>query len=140
MATKHRVVVLEQVHYQADGENPVSHESKFSRFCNTDDVPLSRTVTVRAGNEPMAVDFGWMEEPSQLLVNNKGAGLYDRIPTPDQKQHDQARHVQVLLDNNQPFCTLPPGESCRLRPVKGVRYFLKATGDDARVVITLLPS
>ena len=114
---KSRLVVVEQVVWQAPNEQPAPCESRFSRWLESSDQAYGpRTLSV--GVEWQKLDTGWVSVAGMMVLANRSTdkaatvelGLW--VPLPEHILEDR---VPGNPSNSQvvPLCTIPCGESRR---------------------------
>jgi hypothetical protein len=124
-ASKSRIGVVESVYCQQPGDNPISAESRFSRWLNTDEQPYSRKIKVTEEWQPL--DWGWLKKASMLVVVNEEGRFLQVQPTPQERCDAISKVVEigiaVCLDGgtlNIPFAEILPRESSRFSPCKSI--------------------
>jgi hypothetical protein len=94
-----RIVVVEQVYFQdANGGDPTSTDTRFSRAIHTDEQPYRRPA-IKVGPEWTKVDTGWIERVGLLVVANNGT-----VP------------IAVGVGREHEDLSIPPNESMRVVP------------------------
>lgn len=138
---KDRLSVVEAVYHTPFGKDPVSTESRFSRWLETDEQPYVRRIKV--GPEWRQLDAGWLAAASMLLVANEEGLDQTRQPTQAELAASVARVVLVGVwagGEVVPCFRVPPGESMRAEPVSLGAIRLRCEAGEARCVITIYPA
>lgn len=134
-----RAVVLETVYFGGIHE-PITHECRFSVPSSSEEQAYQRRVTVK--QELIPLDTGWVSGPMLLVLENP------RLPqqTILSKEEKDKLEAQIILvycelpgQVKTPLSYIPYGESIRIRPVKGVTYWLECQSGEAKVVIMAVP-
>lgn len=133
-----RLTVVDTVYYQSPDMPATSAESRFSReLDNTDQQPYVRRTKVT--EEWAALDCGWLNECSMLLlVNEEGRGL-QKIPTPEEKKEIAFKVLEIRFGSELVEWLIPPGESLRGYPVNPNQMFVRCRSGEAKLTIHLFP-
>ncbi len=134
-----RLVVIEQVHYQGEGQEPTTTTNRFYRNLTTDEQPYGPRL-VRVDAEWQTLDVGWFKDRCGMMVlENKGdqhivLGIKCFYP---EGRMDALCELPSVIE---PFGTIPPGESARWQPLELHKLRVKSLlKDPARLAITLYP-
>lgn len=132
-----RLTVLGQTYYQAPDEPPVLVEERFTVPVSGGEQVFTRRLVV--GEEKVEVDFGWLEEVSMLVIENRGGLPRQTIPTPRERNEADRCHVFVFF-NDVPGIIILPGQSARFQPNGLPTLFLRCPpGYSTRVTYTAFP-
>lgn len=131
-----RIVVVENVYHQSPGSDPVGVDTSSSRFCNSDEQPFLRRT--RIGDEWMPLETGWVSEPFLIAIRNDAAAF--RVNPSSAEREEAGRRVievAVVTENGlgAPFTLIHPGDSVRLYPLDGAKYYLRSQLGYAQVTI-----
>lgn len=134
-----RLIVVGQVCFQADGEQPVAiSEPRFVRLLETDERSCSRPMKV--GEKWMPLDCGWFDRVGKVglltLVNE--LPRYEVQPTPEERAEAHARIVEVGIGDDAFACILP-GEECYFQPANLTALRVRCRAGVARLIVSLIP-
>ena len=130
-----RLTVLGQTYYQAPDEPPVLVEERFTVPVSGGEQVFTRRLVV--GEEKVAIDFGWLEDVSLLVIENRGGPPRQTVPTPEEEEEDAARNLTVFFDDV-PAVLIQPRQSARFQPV-GNKLYVRCHGGTTRVTYTAFP-
>lgn len=134
-----RLVIVENVYHQPVDGQPASINTGFTRRLTSDEQPYGPR-RVKIGGDSMALETGWVEKASQIMIENLEGTKLQVYPTEEEKAKIAARVVEVWdEDGKEPLFLIPPGESIRARPGKLSRIRLRCASESARVVYTIYP-
>lgn len=139
---KPRITVVETVYHQAPGQQPTSVECRHTKSLDSDEQPYTRRVKV--GQEWQALDCGWLEEASLLVLSN-AKEQFAVNPTDEQRQEAEARVVEVGIaaedDDTRitPLFLIAPGDTFRGQPLGVKAIKLRCRKGEATVTINLFP-
>ena len=133
---KARIVVVENVYHQSPGRDPVGVDTSSSRFCDSDEQPFLRRTRIGDGWTPL--ETGWVVEPYLVCVRND-ATAFRTNPTPGERTDAEKRVLELGAapagGSVQPFTAVRPGDSVRVYPVEGTRYFVRSRFGFTQVTI-----
>lgn len=135
-----RITVVEQVYYQPEdgGDRSIPHSYNYN-IANDAQVWL-RTKTVTDWER---LEVGWAKEPSLLLLRNEGGPCRAIKPTPEQREDDASRLLELaVLINEGPFIlsTIPPGQSARIPfPVRPDMLWVRCRNGSTRYTVHMVP-
>jgi hypothetical protein len=122
-----RLVFVETIYHQTDGQQPRSVESRFSRpIINAEEDPYTRSKKIGV-DVWVKVDVGWLESVGigTILFTNTGEGTIEL--------------GIELTDMILPFAFIPPGEAMRLNPVSFLSLMMRGKDKQAKVVFNAYP-
>ena len=111
-----RVTILETLYYQEPRDEPIDLSSMPCEIETKDEQPYIRKIIV--GEEKKAIDFGWVEEPGMIKINN----------------HSQVATIKLPELN----MLIPPGCSTRFWMDVPNEVSLVATEENVKVTVTVL--
>lgn len=136
-----RITVVEQVYCQSDEGSDLSMPSSFSYRSESDAQVWQRTKTI--GEEWEQLERGWVTSPSLLLLRNEGCPARAIKPTPEQREDDASRLLELaVLINEGPFIlsTIPPGQSARIPfPVRPDMLWVRCRNGSTRYTVHMVP-
>lgn len=132
---RHRMVVVESVYYQKEGEQPTCVESKWSQFLQSDEPPYHRTLKV--GKEWQEVSLGWAEDCAMLLLKNE-EGKFQIVPTEEERKAVEALVIQVAIDGTLAL-KVGPGQSARFTSPRGTKLSVRCLTGIARLTVVVFP-
>lgn len=123
------------VYHQQPGSEPVSVDSRFSRWLDTDEQPYLRKLTL--AEEWVPLDKGWLEVAGMLVIRNDEAKDQTRI-------HNPVIEVAIVKDNEGgnwivPFAFVRPSESAQFEPVCLDNFRLRCLKGQAKCTLALIP-
>lgn len=130
-----RLTVLGQTYYQAPDEPPVLVEERFTVPVSGEEQVFARRLVVE--NEKVGIDFGWLEDVSMLVIENRGGPPRQTVPTPEEREKDSERILYVYF-GEEPGIVIPPGQSTRFSPTDA-RLYLRCPLGTTRVTYTAFP-
>src|SRR6185312_8298003 len=80
------------VYHQQPGNEPISAESRFSRWLESEEQPYLRKLVI--GEEWTLLDCGWLEDVGMLLLRNE-EGKFQVQPTEAERAEVMSRVVEV---------------------------------------------
>lgn len=153
-----KVSVVKTLTHQEPFGKPLSVPVRHSRLTLTDEQPWPpRKFTV--GGEWQALDCGWLADgASRFMLENRGAGPRQTLPTKEERDADLARVVEVGLwicppDDPgrtmhspprwepfvQPFAMVRPGDCPDFEPSCLPLLRVRCQSGTAKCVLTLFP-
>lgn len=137
-----KILVVESVYHQRPDSQPVSIETRYSRWTGTSDGPYRDEVTATA--EWVAVQHGRLKGVGLLVVENAAGCDLQVVPTIEQRIFIDGLVVEVSIagDDEQPKprITVLPGENVRFGLCPGQKVFVRCLSGDAPCVITTFPA
>lgn len=134
---KPRVVVVGHVYHQNIGEQPKNVESRFVRLLDSDDQPIiRRRFTV--GESWQKIDFGWIQKPGMLVIENLEGRFIQTIPAPDEIKEASKKVLEISNENSLPIFLIPAGEDMRGMP--GADLYIRCQSGTAKYSISVMPS
>lgn len=130
-----RVTVIEQIHYEQGGEQPLSWERRFFQIVSLSEQPYSRTL--RAGSTPRKLEAGWIENPGMLLILNDEGRPGDVILSAEEKAAIERRILVVDTGGVQLF--IPPRDLLRITPSCVTDLQISCPIDDCRFTLVVFP-
>lgn len=131
-----RISVVETVYHQPLDGGPTSSEVRFQRILKTDEQPFSRRVLLEESKGWVALERGWIEHASMLLVRNDE----------DPRKSQAIVEVGMMVNRNEgesrwhvAFASILPGESVRFTPNDLSLLSLRGMCGNAKVYLTLMP-
>lgn len=110
-----RMVVIEELVHQGGGHQPKSVPHSFGRFCESDEQPYQRIVTI--GEQWQEVDFGWVESCGMLSIVNI-TPQSSVVLSPEERTERDSKMVEVSVETGVPaFARIRVGESLRMEPI-----------------------
>ena len=129
--------VVEQVYYQAPGEEAQAVHTNYSTWQEGDDAPLRRRIKI--SGQWQQLNLGWVQDPVLIvLANEEGKNLRTQ-PSEEQIQAIRERVVEVALNHGFSFALVRPGRSLRLEPIPGRPYYVCAGGGGATCTLLVIP-
>ncbi len=134
---KNRITVVETVYHQVMGDQPDCLESRFTREVESQEQPYRRNCKV--GEEWQALDTGWLDEVSMLVIRNEEGTNLQVHPTEEQKA-DLAKKVLLLssTDSSTNWLILP-GESFRGVPSTVKNLEVRSQSGTIRFILYATP-
>jgi len=157
---KARLGVVETVYLQQPEVQPLTVESRFSRWLDSEEQPYQRRFIVSTSWSPL--DLGWLKgqavgmlilkneegkfqiQPTEVQreeVNERVLELAYHVPQPDPKS--RTMHDPPADDLYLPFAQIRPGESVRFEPVDPQRIMVrckKSSTRQAKALLTVYPA
>jgi hypothetical protein len=149
MSVASRLTVVEQVGYQAEGQDPVGCVTRYLVASAGAEQPFERKWTLDHGGQWVRLPRGdWFDQAALIVLSNlTGTAPLQRIPSKEQKAQEAGRVVEVrFVDPGQTpvaeatsHMLLPPGEGLRLRPADLGGIWLRSRHGPARLHLTTFP-
>lgn len=132
-----RLLVMDVVHWQATGEQPVPREHTGVSLLASPADPCMRTITAEEQWQPLCGVSGWIDDPGLMVLSNVEGRFTQRVPSADEREAAEARIVEVGLmvgADIEPFEEVRPGLSARLWPTAASfkRLFFRCRTTTAR--------
>ena len=141
MDLKNRCVVVDTTYHQNGRNQPTAVESTFSLDLATDEHPYQVPMTV--AEEWQAVDLGWLDRCSMLVLKNLEGVFTQIIPTEEERRDALAKVVDVSFDpprfgvDKTIHAYVPATASTRMWPSGPVH--LRCQSGEARIVVFAMP-
>lgn len=139
---KARIGVVSLVYHQQTGSEPVSVESRFSRWLESDEQPYLRKLTIK--EEWTALDGGWLKEVGEVFLRND-EGKFQVQPTDEERAAVMARVVEIAVvepvvkQRLFVFGRIRPLESLQFEPHDLTSLRLRCVSGTARCTLALFP-
>lgn len=115
---------------------------RFARLVTSNEAPYQRTVKV--GKQPVKVDYGWVEEPGLVVVENRPT-QFVRRPSPEEREVADAKAVEVTRDpvfhddRVDDLGILFPGEGLPFCCILARPMYLRCQQGETEVTVTVFP-
>lgn len=135
-----RLVVVESVYCQQEGEQPDSLDAGYARWLTTDQQPLvRRRLTI--GPEWQPLDCQWLDKAGLLVLENVEGRNLARQPSADELAAIRGRVIELAyagtpLDRS---WLIPPGESFRGCPANLDGLRIRCRCGQAKALLSLFP-
>lgn len=140
LVLKARFVVVDKLYYEMPNTEPIVVDSGFARWLETDEQPYIRRFTV--GEQWQAVNTGWLEETSMLLIENNEE-RFTVNPTSEEKTEAAQKVIEIAFPAGKEWTEaswlILPGESLRGTPANIKNLWLRCRKGKAKCTITLIP-
>lgn len=133
-----QLTVVEHVYHQPAGEQPTGIETRFSRHLKTQEQPYCRRLLI--GEDWVALDHGWVNEASHMVVQNMEGRFTQVNPTDEQCKEVAARVIELGYQNAKGYWLIGPGESLRGQPNVLDGLMLRCQQGKAQVTINVFPA
>ncbi len=154
-----RLTCVDLVYHQILPEQPISVEARFARELKTDEERFSRKQKLTEDWVPL--ETGWVKKASMLVLKNLPEER-QTIPTPAEKAEAESHVVEVgikvmlsqipslrdmVADGFNgvpafliaPMPEIPPGESCRFRPMDLGAIMVRCRKGECVLGVTVVP-
>lgn len=129
-----RITVITNVHYEHDGEQPVTIPLSYSKLLSTGEDTYSRRII--ASEEFVAIDYGFVGDTgvSLLLVESLVGKDRQVNPTPAEAEAEAAKVVELSCG-----ILVPPGEHRIIHVADFSELKIRCQSGTARVRVTSIP-
>lgn len=91
-----RLTMLLNLHHQTDGDIPTSATLSLERLTTKDEEPYTKRLKVKPG-EATEIDFGWLQSPGLVVVQNITNATPHKIPTDAEREEAEASFVVMRM-------------------------------------------
>lgn len=145
MATqiRSRLTVVESIYHQTTGEQPSAVLTRFSRDLESDEQPYVRRRR-KATPEWQPVDYGWVESPAMVVIQNDERRLLRARatnPTDEERLAAEAKVIELRFadSSHSPVWLILPGETMRGSPSPGASLRVRCLAGEAQYNLFVYP-
>lgn len=133
-----RLTVVEQVYYQAFGEDAYQITSQFSYSLESrDEQVYSKRNKVGESWEP--IDLGWLDDCSVLIIENNEGTFNQTVPTEFQTTEALKKILEVRHKDDKHAWLILPTTSVRFHPSDAKNLVIRSKFGTAKFTINAIP-
>lgn len=138
---KARIGVVSLLYHQQPGVDPISIDSRFSRWLESTEQPYLRKITIKEEWTPL--DLGWIGDKVGMLLIKNEEGHFQIQPTEEQRQEVMARIVELAVESAAGIIVLwglvRPLESIQFEPSNAQYLRLRCRKGQAKITLAVMP-
>jgi hypothetical protein len=129
-----------QIYYQAPGDDAVAITVRHLKKLKSDEQPYERKLKVSKNWLPL--EFGWIKEPSLIVVRNLGIARIQGVPTSEQKEAAEAAVLEYAIklgDGVVPVALIAPTDCLPLVPLGDDVPLVRCRKGEVTCILTAYP-
>lgn len=135
-----RIVVVEKIYHQLQGEQPIGCEHQYSQELRTDEQPYERRCVATEEWQPL--DCGWLEDVSMLHIVNE-EGQFKQVNPTDEERAEAAKKILEVGHYLPHECSdwlILPGQSMRGCPMTAGQLHIRCRSGKACYRLRFYPA
>lgn len=133
-----KLIVVEQVYHQNDGDEPAAYESRWCRILLTDEQPYGPRK-VKVDREWRLLDTGWLNDASLLGLSNEEGKHLQANPTAAEADLSSRKVVELSFDGSEAAILIHPGQDCRFSPANVNGIWLRCQAGPVNIMARVYP-